>query len=73
LTKEFDKVKSKEKAKTFAKNYIKCGRRPYKNATSFYTDYYGSNPDLLVHSIKEYRHIKGFRARDENYLAELLR
>jgi hypothetical protein len=73
LTKKFDKVKSKEKAKTFAKNNIKCGRRPYKNDTSFYTAYYDSNPDLLVQSIKEYRHIKGSHAKDEHYLAELLR
>lgn len=73
LTKEYEKVKSKEKAKTFAKANIKCGRRPYKNDTSFYTEYYDDNPDLLVKSIKEYRQIKGSHHKDEHYLAELLR
>jgi len=73
LTKEFEKVKSKEKAKTFAKNYVKCGRRTYKNDTAFYTEYYDSNPELLVQSIREYRHIKGSHGKDEHYLEELLR
>lgn len=72
LVKEFEKVKSKEKAKTFAKKHIKCGRRPYKNDTSFYTEYYDQNPELLVQSIREYRNIKGSHAKDEHYLAELL-
>lgn len=52
LTSEFEKVKSKKKAKTFAKENIKCGRKAYKNDTAFYRDYYGSNISLLVHSIK---------------------
>lgn len=73
LTKEFEKIKSKEKAKTFAKENIKCGRRAYKNDTSFYTAYYDNNPELLVNSIKEYRHIKGSHNKDEHYLAELLK
>lgn len=73
LTKEYEKVKSKEKAKTFAKTNIKCGRRLYKNDTSFYTAYYDEKPELLVNSIKEYRRIQGAHKKDEHYLAELLR
>lgn len=73
LTKEFEKIKSKERAKFFAKKHIKCGRRPYKNDTSFYTEYYDNNPELLVQSIKEYSHIKGSHGKDEHYLAELLK
>lgn len=73
LTKEFEKVKSKEKAKTFAKKHVKCGRRTYKNDTSFYAEYYDDNPNLLVQSIREYRHIKGSHGKDEHYLEELLR
>lgn len=73
LTKDFEKVKSKEKAKTFAKKNIKCGRRPYKNDTAFYAEYYGNNPELLVKSIREYRHIKGSHSKEEHYLAELLK
>ena len=33
---QFEKVKSKKKAKTFAKENIKCGRKTYKNDTAFY-------------------------------------
>lgn len=73
LTKEFEKVKSKEKPKSFAKENIRCGRKPYKNNTSFYTEYYDNNPQLLVSSIKEYRHIKNSHNQDEHYLAELLK
>ncbi len=72
LTKEYEKVKSKEKAKIFTKANVKCGRKPYKNDTSFYTEYYGEDPCLLVDSIKEYRRLKGSHAKDEHYLAELL-
>ncbi|MCI9077394.1 MAG: GNAT family acetyltransferase [Lachnospiraceae bacterium] len=73
LVKEFEKVKSKEKAKSFAKKNIRCGRRQYKNDTSFYTEYYGNNIGLLISSIKEYRHIKNSHSQDEHYLAELLK
>ena len=72
LTKEDKKVKSKETAKTFEKNHVKCGRRTYKNGTCFYTEYYDSKPEMLVQSIKEYRHIKGSPGKDEHYLEELL-
>ena len=73
LTRDYEKVKSKEKAKTFAKANVKCGKRRYKNDTSFYTEYYDNNPEALVHSILEYRHLKGAHNKDEHYLAELLR
>lgn len=73
LMKEFEKVKSKEKPKDFAKRTIKLGHRPYKNNTSFYTEYYGRKPDLLVSSIKEYRHKMGSHRKDEHYLEELLK
>jgi hypothetical protein len=73
LMKKYEKVKSKQKAKSFAKENIKCGRRPYKNDTSFYTEYYGENPELLVNSIKEYYRVKSSHSKDEHYLAELLK
>lgn len=73
LTKEFEKVKSKEKAKSFAKANIKLGRRAYKNDTDFYTEYYGENPQKLVDSILQYRRQKGSHDKDEHYLAELLK
>ena len=73
LTKEYEKVKSKEKAKIFAKKHVRCGRRIYKNDTSFYGEYYGEKPELLVQTIREYRHIKGSHSKEEHYLEELLR
>jgi len=73
LTKEFEKVKSKEKAKSFAKQNVKLGRRAYKNDTDFYTAYYGGSPQKLVDSILQYRHQKGSHNKDEHYLAELLK
>jgi hypothetical protein len=73
LMKKYEKVKSKQKAKSFAKENVKCGRRPYKNDTSFYTEYYGENPELLVNSIKEYYRVKSSHSKDEHYLAELLK
>lgn len=73
LSKEFEKVKSQEKAKSFAKQNVKLGRRAYKNDTDFYTAYYGGNPQKLVDSILQYRHQKGSHNKDEHYLAELLK
>lgn len=73
LVKKYDKVKSREKAKIFTKKYVKCGRRSYKNDTSFYTEYYGSDIHKLIRSIKEYRHIRASHEKDEHYLEELLK
>lgn len=70
---QFEKVKSKKKAKTFAKENIKCGRKAYKNDTAFYRDYFGTNIPLLVNSIKQYRQLQGSHKKDEHYLAELLK
>ena len=73
-TKEFEKVKSRMKAKIFAKGNIKCGKKSYKNDTAFYRDYYGNDVSLLVNSIKEYqRHKKRSHNPDEQCLAELLK
>lgn len=73
MTSEFEKGKSKKKAKTFAKENIKCGRKAYKNDTAFYHDYYSNNIPLLVNSIKKYRKHNGSHKKDEHYLAELLK
>lgn len=73
MTNAFEKVKSKKRAKTFAKENIKCGRKAYKNDTAFYRDYYGNNIPLLVNSIRQYRKHQGAHQKDEHYLAELLK
>ena len=73
MTNEYEKVKSKKRAKIFAKENIKCGRKAYKNDTAFYRDYYGNNIPLLVNSIRQYRKHQGSHQKDEHYLAELLK
>ncbi|SHK40588.1 GNAT family acetyltransferase [Hespellia stercorisuis] len=70
---DYEKVKSSMKPKIFAKNNVKCGRKKYDNSTSFYMDYFGTNPDVLVMAIKEYKRLKGSHKKDEFYLADLLK
>ena len=73
LVAEFDKTKSSVSPKDFAKQHIRCGRRKYDNSTQFYIDYYGSDPDMLVKAIKEYKRIRGAHKKEELYLADLLK
>lgn len=73
LTAEYEKVKSKVKPKDFAKNNIRCGKRKYDNSSSFYVEYFGSDPNLLVRCIKEYKKYNGSHGKGEHYLAELLK
>lgn len=72
LEAEYDKVKSKEKAKAFAKKNVKCGRRRYDNSSDFYWDYFDDNVDKLVEAIKEYKRTKKHNA-GEGFLADLLK
>lgn len=73
LTGAYEKVKSSIKPKDFAKANIKYGKKKYDNSTSFYTDYFGKNPELLVKCIREYQKYNGAHNKDEHYLAELLK
>ena len=72
LVAEFDKTKSNNSPKDFAKQHIRCGKKMYDNSTKFYFDYYGSEPNKLVDAIREYKRIKGTHKKDELYLADLL-
>ncbi len=71
--KDDEKIKSTTKPKDFAKKHIVCGKRKYDNSTSFYTEYFGNNPDLLVKSLKKYHKHNGSHSKDEHYLDELLK
>lgn len=73
LTAAYEKVKSRMKPKEFTKLNVKCGKRKYDNSTSFYTDYFGNNPELLVKCIKEYKKYNGSHNKNEHYLADLLK
>lgn len=70
---KFEKVKSKMKAKDFAKNYIQYKHRKYDNSSMFYREYYGDRPKLLVNTIVSYSRYNGSHSKDEHYLAELLK
>ena len=70
---EFEKVKSKTSPKSFSKERIQYNHKRYDNSTEFYREYYGKRINLLVDSIKRYKHIKGKHQSDELYLADLLK
>ncbi len=73
LEKKYEKTKSSLKPKDFAKKYITCGKRKYDNSTSFYTDYFGDNTELLIKCLKDYHKHNGSHGKDEHYLDELLK
>jgi len=73
LEKAYAKVKSKTRAKTFAKENVTAGGRKYDNSTAFYRLYFEDRPELLVRAIRRYRETNGSHAKDEHYLAELLK
>lgn len=70
---DFNKVKSRQSPKAFSKMNIKYGRTKYNNSTLFYREYYGLRVELLVSSIKRYKHLQGKHQKDELYLADLLK
>ena len=73
LNADFEKQKSKKKAKDFSKEKVFYNRTRYDNSTAFYREYYGERIDLLVEAIKQYKHLKGKHQKDEKYLADLLK
>ncbi|MGN0583314.1 MAG: GNAT family acetyltransferase [Oscillospiraceae bacterium] len=70
---EYEKVKSNIKPKIFAKQNILLNKKRYDNSSKFYRDYYGSKPDLLVQTLKNYKKTRGSHKKDELYLADLLK
>lgn len=73
LKSDYEKVKSSTKPKTFAKEKIKLGKKRYNNSTEFYEDYYSTRPELLVECIKKYKQQQKAHAKDEGYLADILK
>ena len=66
-------LKSKKSPKSFAKENIVFQRNYYDQSNEFLNNYYGGKRiNLLVNNIKEYKRIKK-HARDELYLADLLK
>lgn len=74
LEKEYEKVKSIQSPKVFAKKYIKCNGVKYDQSSTFLEEYYGgSNIDNLINNIIRYKNYKKQHEKDELYLADLLK
>lgn len=74
LEKEYEKVKSIESPKAFAKKYIKFNGKKYDQSSSFFKDYYGgTNVNNLIENIKKYKTYKKQHNKDELYLADILK
>ena len=71
--KEYEKTKSQKHPKQFAKEYITCKKRKYKNDTQFFEDYYGEDIFKLTNAIIEYKHRNNSHSADQHYLLELLK
>lgn len=70
---EFEKVKSKQKPKSFCKKNVSFNRKKYDNSTAFFEEYFQNNIDLLVYAITEYHRIHGKHKAGEGYLFDLLK
>ena len=74
LIKEYEKVKSDETPKSFAKRNIKFNGRKYDQSSDFLKCYYGGkNVNNLINNIKQYKNYKKQHNKDELYLADLLK
>lgn len=74
LMKDYEKVKSKVKAKEFAKAHICYNKKKYDNSTQFYEDYFGNRLEILVNCIREYsQRRRKTHEKGEYCLADLLK
>lgn len=73
LEHEYEKVKSSESPKSFAKENIKYNGRKYDQYSDFLKSYYDRNDAKnLIDNIKKYKAYKRQHEKDELYLADLL-
>ena len=73
LIKEYDKVKSSQSPKTFAKKYIKYNGKKYDQSSEFLSIYYkGTRVENLIKNITDYKKYKKHN-KDELYLYDLLK
>lgn len=74
LEKEYEKVKSSQSPKTFAKKNIRYNGKKYDQSSEFLEAYYGGpNVKNLIDNIKKYKTYKRQHDRDELYLADILK
>ncbi len=73
LEKEYEKVKSSQSPKIFAKENIRYNGRKYDQSSDFLKKYYGGNRvKKLIQNIKKYKKYKR-HIKDELYLADILK
>ena len=72
LLKDYEKVKSIESPKTFAKKNIKFNGKKYDQSSDFLPNYY-SDINKLIKNLKDYKKYKKKHNKDELYLADLLK
>lgn len=70
---EYEKVKSTQTPKQFAKANIKFNGKKYDQSSIFFEEYYRNRIDDLVRSINEYKRIRKKHKKEELYLADLLK
>lgn len=74
LEKEYEKVKNSKSPKEFAKEHIKYNGRKYDQTSEFLKEYYGGvNVKKLISNIKKYKTYKKSHAKNELYLADILK
>ena len=74
LEKEYEKVKTLESPKIFAKKNIKYNGRKYDQSSEFLEMYYGGdNVENLILNIRKYKNYKKQHSKDELYLADFLK
>ena len=74
LEKEYEKVKSFQSPKSFAKNNIRYNGKKYDQSSVFFKEYFGgTNVKKLIDSINKYKAYKKHHDKDELYLADKLK
>ena len=74
LEKEYEKVKSLQSPKEFAKKNIKYNGKKYDQSSDFLRIYYGEdNAKKLIQNIKKYKQYKRHKDKNQLYLADILK
>ena len=73
LVPQYEKVKSRQKPKSFCKENICANRKKYDNSSAFYEEFFGNNIESLIYAITEYHRTHGKHNSDEGYLYDLLK
>lgn len=68
-----DFLKSKMNPKSYAKAHIVFNKTRYDQSSTFLEDYYENRIDRLIANLKEYKHLKKHKNKDELYLIDLIK